>query len=1140
MSKITQRISNFFGGVSQQADSKKRPGQLKEAVNVFPDYALGMLKRPGGKFEAELNNASTSGRWFPILRDDQEKYVVQYDDDQFRVWSILDGQPRAVDMGTGTGVPGGCNLTNLKSDLGTYRSAIDTTATELTDLNNAQATFAEVTDGQNTTTSVLFDVDTTYSGGEYNVDLYSGVLENRTTLQKIVKENGTVVATVASGDPMPTNYAVGNDRADEHPLFIREGFNVYELNKTIAATHTAGDLTTATTDMGTAQTAYDNAVTAEGTAKTNYESEVTACDPTAPSTAYLYGADPEDIEIVTVNDYTFVLNKNKVTAMKTDAADLSPALPNQAFVVIAIVSYDTLYTIDLAGTKYSFKTDKSPLVVQQKEIDFDANYVVSKLVDEINNPRVDNTYYCDDTNPTTVTITDVGHGLTTGDTISWRRTGSESVYSVSGDSGTASFFEPNSGLAQDETFQVEILSGGANEGIYIRTDAGGNTVEYRDYLGARQKGRLRRLLTENYSNYTVTVVDSDTYTISLDLVNGAATSFTLQGTGEREVTQTFTATAAGAGIYITPVTSSTTFVAETSTSSNEKVLYHFQNEITVSGKLPVSCKDGYVVNIINSEDVTADDTWVKFSTSGSYTYGEGVWQETVAPGLPYQIDNTTMPHQLIRQADGSFKYEPVTWINREVGDDDTNPIPSFIGEKINSIFFHRNRLGFLSNESMILSKSGDFFNFFGTTAQDITDDDPIDIQATSVRPVTLNYVLEAPVGLVLFGPNEQFVMSTNEDILSPKTARIGTLSNYECDSQVNAVPLGTSLAFVTKSTLYTKLLEILNVQRETSAIIDESTRSVPEYIPSDVDSMISSPALSMVSIGKAGSSTLYQYRFFVQGQARQQTWYKWELTGNLLTQFFDKTTFYAVTYAGSNVYLTSYDLTQSSEQGYLTLPTGEKTDVCLDMFVINPYRTYNETDDETTITLPFDHITSKTLSVIVLGNYIGDPVTPTEQAEGAVLYPPDDAISGNQVTIDGDFRGKDIILGYIYNMTIEMPVFYATQEDGQISRSDINADLILHRAKVSTGLSGPVKYQIDVLGKDSVLLATRSDTVNVTLPNTYVLNNVNLSANAVHDVPIHQRNTSVKFKIIGDTPFPVSLLSMEWEGNYNRRFYRQT
>ena len=41
-------------------------------------------------------------------------------------------------------------------------------------------------------------------------------------------------------------------------------------------------------------------------------------------------------------------------------------------------------------------------------------------------------------------------------------------------------------------------------------------------------------------------------------------------------------------------------------------------------------------------------------------------------------------------------------------------------------------------------------------------------------------------------------------------------------------------------------------------------------------------------------------------------------------QFFDKTTLLCCDYSGNNVYLTSYDLTQASESGYLTLPTGEK------------------------------------------------------------------------------------------------------------------------------------------------------------------------------------------------------------------------
>ena len=119
-------------------------------------------------------------------------------------------------------------------------------------------------------------------------------------------------------------------------------------------------------------------------------------------------------------------------------------------------------------------------------------------------------------------------------------------------------------------------------------------------------------------------------------------------------------------------------------------------------------------------------------------------------------------------------------------------------------------------------------------------------------------------------------------------------------------------------------------------------------------------------------------------------------------------------------------------------------------------------------------------------------------------------------------------------MTVELPKFFYTARDGNRSISDNTSDLIIHRIKVATGLSGPVSYKVNITGKDDW-----TNVVNVTLPNTYVLNNVNLAADAVHDVPIYQRNENLSIKIIGDTPFPVSLLGLDWEGNYNRRFYRR-
>ncbi len=117
-------------------------------------------------------------------------------------------------------------------------------------------------------------------------------------------------------------------------------------------------------------------------------------------------------------------------------------------------------------------------------------------------------------------------------------------------------------------------------------------------------------------------------------------------------------------------------------------------------------------------------------------------------------------------------------------------------------------------------------------------------------------------------------------------------------------------------------------------------------------------------------------------------------------------------------------------------------------------------------------------------------------------------------------------------MEVDLPKFFVTKSEGQSVLSDFTSDLIIHRIKVSTGLSGPVKYQINITGRPEW-----SNTIEAVSPYVYDLNNVNLSSNAVHTVPIYQRNDNLSLKIIGDSPLPVTLLSLNWEGKYNTGFY---
>ena len=975
MSTLTQRIPTLLLGISQQPDNLKFPGQVVDADNVFPDYALGMLKRPGGKFVGNLKGASTAGKWFSILRDANEKYVAQYDNNVFRVWSLLDGSPRKVEMGTpgSAGVPSGCNYTDYQTELTDYNNAVDDVETKLAALNTAGSTFAETSDGQTGVQTTNLEVTTTYDT-DYNQTVKTGVVYSDG--KYIVTNNGSVIGqytntTFASG------YAIGADRTDDYPILKQQGFKIYELLITAAATHTSAQLTTATSALSTAETNYTNAVTAEGTAETAYDTEVTDCAISSlPSTEYLSGATADDIELLTINDYTFVLNKAKDVAMKTTT---SAALPNQAFIVISVVAYNSNYTVTLNGTNYTHTTPANT--------------------------------------------------------------------------------------------------------------SGGTT-------------------------------DASTIASALASTLNAITGIT--------------ATQVGPGIY---VSGTSAFTISTTGSAAEEGIYVFQDQINITGRLPNQCQNGYVVKVYNSDIVDADDMWVEFVTTDNATSGPGVWEETIAPGLEFELDEKTMPHQLVRQADGSFKYEAVDWTDRLVGDDTTNPVPSFIGQKIKHIFFYRNRLGFLAKENIILSKAGDYFNFFAGSAQVVAADDPIDITATSRNPVNLTYVQTVAVGLVLFSQNEQFLLSTDADILGPTTAKINTLSNYECDESLEAVSLGTTLGFVSKTLLWSRIYELGNIRKEAPAEASEISNNVAELIPSDINSFISSPALSILSFGKTGSNTLYQYRFYQVGNERlANTWYKWTLTGNLRDQFFDETTFYAVCDDGTNVFVQSYDLTQASEEGFLTLPTGEKTDICLDMFNVNPRRSYDSSTKKTRVYLPYDHISGKTFRILLLGGYIGETITADESIG---LIPDNLTVAGSAgayyVDVDGDYRGRNLIIGYIYNMSIELPKFYFGRTEGKQHVTDSTADLIIHRLKVNTGLSGPVTYSVDITGRSDW-----QNVVNVTLPNSYNLGNVNLSASAEHVIPIFQRNTNCKITIKGDTAFPVSLNSLTWEGNYNTRFYRRS
>ena len=393
------------------------------------------------------------------------------------------------------------------------------------------------------------------------------------------------------------------------------------------------------------------------------------------------------------------------------------------------------------------------------------------------------------------------------------------------------------------SYQVNVFNA-ANQGsqqnrknLYFRIATTGQSVPYTEGSGSNQTTVYQARYTTTYdllhggegwlegdyfyvfmadAYYKITIEESSESIVqaNLALVRPQPTPFdtettitaeSILGDIRKEITGNdtntgngFTCTQIGTGLHV-----KRTSVFNASTPVGE-LLNVVAGKVNDVGDLPSQCKHGMVVEVVNSE-ADQDNHFVKFFGNNDKD-GEGTWEECAKPGRAIKFNNTTMPVILIRTADGNFRlteqkggnytiagksYSVPQWDNAIVGDDVTNPEPSFIDHAITQMLFFRNRLALLSDEYIVMSRPGDFTNFFAKSAIQLIASDPIDIAASSEYPAILYDGIQVNTGLVLFSKNQQFMLTTDSDVFSPTTAKINALSTYNFNSSTNPISLGT-------------------------------------------------------------------------------------------------------------------------------------------------------------------------------------------------------------------------------------------------------------------------------------------------------------------------------------------------------------
>ena len=84
----------------------------------------------------------------------------------------------------------------------------------------------------------------------------------------------------------------------------------------------------------------------------------------------------------------------------------------------------------------------------------------------------------------------------------------------------------------------------------------------------------------------------------------------------------------------------------------------------------------------------------------------------------------------------------------------------------------------LSGENVIISQPGAYYNFWPKSAMTYTPSDVIDLSCSSNVPAVLYDGIEINSGLLIFTKNQQFMLTTDSDILSPLTAKINSISHF--------------------------------------------------------------------------------------------------------------------------------------------------------------------------------------------------------------------------------------------------------------------------------------------------------------------------------------------------------------------------
>ena len=835
-------------------------------------------------------------------------------------------------------------------------------------------------------------------------------------------------------------------------------------------------------------------------------------------TAYLHDSAPrQTLKGLSIGDSTFLLNTTKSVAPKTTKTD---AVAKEAAVVITQGDYEKDYRVNVNILPEGSTSQPSNLVLPTFAFTTSSYTHSSSTV----NAYHDYTRYNKRHRISGVTITGAGSNIA-GD------------ISITVSSSLAIYTQPQFTVhvSNGSVSGVTINDGGSFEGSGVTTVSTGQSRAYRivskTYYGTPPTfsssasggyvGSATSIFAKESSGASTSGLNAKSNLIATDLkghMDAAANS--TDGGGFGTYFDTFIE-GHGSTIYLPmkdAVATGNDFQIKTKDSLADTGMQAIYKQVDSITSLPVSFKSGFKVKVKGDAEIASDDYYVQFKTNTGSGYGEGYYEETVGFDIVKGYESNTMPFILKNNAVDSFVLEEGNYSDRVSGDDTTNPLPSFVGHEISNMFFFKNRLGFLSNDNIILSESGlgtldesgnSVFNFSRTSVSSLLDSDPIDVSVASSRVTNLKSAKGFQENLIIFSENGQFVLKGG-DILTPRTVSITPVTNFDANGQVEPIPLGAYLYFPFNRSGFTGVREY-TVNASTDVYDStEITEHIPAFIPENILAFAGTSAedaLAVVSV--AEDNAAYVYRFFFNGQKKLlSSWFKFTFDGNIRGLSFNKSIMNVVLCRNNQTHLLEMPLISNLKD------TGVNHNTYLDM-----RRSVSVAAGATTIDLSsFYTPTDNEIKV-----YTTDGALIPSTNSGATVTLTNGALSSTDAT--------NVWVGIDYTMKYTFSKQLFKQASGQSKTPSAGGSMMLKNCSVFYNNTAHFDVKVTPSQRD-----TYTNTFNPNIINT---TNIALQLDdGFFRVPVFSNSEDTTITIENSSALPSNFQSAEFEVNAHQRSRR--